>query len=83
MRPASYKSSLSLAMPVGTTRQKERRDKGDNVERQHQHVENPQSSVTGKSAQIEKGEQLRREKELAKIKEKYGDASARGAEQEK
>ena len=26
MRPASYKSSLSLAMPVGTTRQKEKRE---------------------------------------------------------
>ena len=26
LRPASYKSSLSLAMPVGTTRQKDKRE---------------------------------------------------------
>ena len=71
-------------MPVGTTRQKERREKGDVAERQHHHVENPAcSSGVGKSARVERGEQLKRETELAKIREKYGDASARGGDQEK
>ena len=43
-------------MPVGTTRQKERHEKGDVKERQHHYVDNPASSGIGKSAQIEKEE---------------------------
>ena len=50
LRPASYKSSLSLVMPVGTTRQKERREKVDvPAERQHVQAENLAHSNTGKS----------------------------------
>ena len=58
---------------------KERREKGETNEIQQQNADNQVSSDAGKSTLFnEKEEQLRREKELAKIREKYGDASARG-----
>ena len=58
-RPASYKSSLSLQLPVGTTRsQKDRRRDGANgspERRQHVYVENkgaykPEESNNSKSS---------------------------------
>jgi len=48
MRPASYKSSLSLALPVGTTRQKDKRELvTDQNDRKLHVVEN--TAVTGGS----------------------------------
>ena len=39
-RPASFKSAISLSLPVGTTRKKDR-DRHDSPERQHVYVQNP------------------------------------------
>eukprot|EP00347_Sterkiella_histriomuscorum_P018501 403345272 len=74
-RPASYKSALSLALPVGTTRKKDSERK-NSPERKLVHVENPAAYKEEKrdpSKQLSKDEQFER---MKKIQEKYGDASA-------
>jgi len=44
-RPASYKSSLSLQLPVGTTRKQERHIRNESPKRQHVYVENPAAVI--------------------------------------
>ena len=65
-------------MPVGTTRTKERPDRGEGLDRQQ--FENPTSIERAKAIEQEKEESKKKEKDLAKIREKYGDASARGTD---
>ncbi|CDW74928.1 UNKNOWN [Stylonychia lemnae] len=75
-RPASYKSALSLALPVGTTRKKDNPRNGS-PERQHIHVQNPavyiDQSKGDENKQVNKEELLEK---MNKLKEKYGDGSA-------
>lgn len=75
-RPVSFKSALSLALPVGTTRKQEKRREGS-PERTHIHVENPavfkEEKKDSSAKTLSKEEQIER---MNKLKEKYGDASA-------
>lgn len=43
-RPASFKSAISLSLPVGTTRKKDR-ERRDSPERQHVFIQNPAALV--------------------------------------
>lgn len=77
MRPASYKSSLSLALPVGTTRQKDKRELiSEQSDRKLHIVENTAVTQRRSGANPDTAERMRRENEQAKLKELYGDASA-------
>ena len=60
MRPASYKSSLSLAMPVGTTRQKDKRElMTEQSDRKLHVVEN--TAVSSNKAAADQSERMNRE----------------------
>ena len=65
-------------MPVGTIRTKERPDRAEGLDRQQ--FENPNSIERTKTIEQEKEETQKKEKDLAKIREKYGDASATGGD---
>ena len=54
LRPSSYKNSLSLSMPVGTIRTKERPDRAEGLDRQQ--FENPNSIERTKTIEQEKEE---------------------------
>ena len=78
-KPASFKSAISLQLPVGTSRKQESY-RSDSPKRQHVFVKNPaaykeEKQLIKNDKSLTKEEQLER---LRKLKEKYGDASASG-----
>ena len=78
-KPASFKSAISLQLPVGTSRKQESY-RSDSPKRQHVYIKNPAAYKEEKKqikndTSITKEEQLEK---LRKLKEKYGDASASG-----
>ena len=76
-RPASFKSAISLQMPVGTTRRKERQS---SPERQHVVVNNP-AVVAKEAAKATKVDEQAYER-MKMLKERYGDASALGSKKD-
>jgi len=74
VKPASYKSSLSLALPVGTTRQKERHEI-NSPQRRHVPAEGKHTSKRSSNVAQNSEEALKRAENL---KAMYGDASAQG-----
>ena len=76
-RPASYKSSLSLAMPVGTTRQKDKREQMGGEDRKL-HVTQTNTKQVEKAIVSDQTDNLRREADQARLRDMYGDASASG-----
>jgi hypothetical protein len=79
-RPASYKSALSLQLPVGTTRsQKDRRRDGQESpeRRQHVYVENRGAMMPSTDDHHQKGKDDGSTFEKMKIlKEKYGEGAS-------
>ena len=78
-RPASFKSAISLSLPVGTTRKKDRH-RESSPERQHVYVNNPavvqKESKSGGFARDEEAYER-----MKQIKQKYGDVSALSTQQ--
>ena len=82
-KPASFKSSLSLALPVGTTRKKENH-RANSPERQHVYIENkavyrgPVEDDEGGQNSDKKQSAEEKYEKMKMLRDKYGDSSAQG-----